>query len=110
MLGGAHLKFWEDSFAISDRIDERVSDVERAVLVVLGGYDWNVPPQEASLWQKTFEKAPEGVDHDVKLLPAITHALNRITQPDWRKIQPSDIGAEVDAQVIEAVAAYFAGL
>ncbi len=47
--------------------------------------------------------APEGVETSLVVLPDVTHALNRVAQPDFTKITPADIGASVDGAVLAMV-------
>ncbi len=105
-FGGAPLAFWEEQIAIEKRVPERIAALDKPVEVLIGGYDWNVPPAEAPLWRQSLAKAPQGVDTEVKVLDAITHALNRLSQPDWQKITPADIGDTVDPVVVDAIGSF----
>jgi pimeloyl-ACP methyl ester carboxylesterase len=101
--GGGSAAFWTDHFAIAARRAERIAALDTPVHLIFGGYDWNVPPSEADLWQEALASAPEGVETSLIVLPDVTHALNRIAQPDFTKIQVADIGTSVDGAVLAMV-------
>lgn len=102
-FGGASRAFWQESFAIAEARAERLKALDHPVHLIFGGYDWNVPEVEAAGWRTHLEGVPEGVETSVVVLPEISHALNRISQPDFKKITPADLGRGVDAEVLEAV-------
>lgn len=100
--GGASLAYWHDTFALSEAAPQTVRALDRPLLAISGDYDWNVPPSETKLWEAAFEGTP----HRAVVLPCVTHALNCVSQPDVRKIAPSDFGRHVDPKVIAEVLAF----
>ncbi|HWV37129.1 MAG TPA: alpha/beta fold hydrolase [Vulgatibacter sp.] len=98
--GGASLAYWHDTFALSVAAPERARALDRPLLAISGDYDWNVPPSEMELWEQAFA----GTRHRTLVLPCITHALNCVSQPDYRKLRQADFGRHVDPSVIEEVA------
>ncbi len=101
--GGGSAAFWSDHFAIAARRPERIAALAQPVHLIFGGYDWNVPPSEARLWEEALQGAPKGVDAKVLVVPDVTHALNRIAQPDFKKITPADMGGSVDGAILALV-------
>jgi hypothetical protein len=92
---GAPAAFWQSWLDLNaDRVAATPGVADRLV-AINGDYDWNVPPSELDGWSAAGVATVE--------LPCVTHALNCVSQPDWIQISPSDIGGEVDAQVIEAL-------
>lgn len=99
-LDGLPVAYWESWLRLGDQAPALAAALDRPLLVLSGDYDWNVPPSETEAWAARFG---EGSIHRTAILPCVTHALNCIAQPDWRRIRASDIGAHVDPRVIEAV-------
>lgn len=103
--GGASLAYWHDTFALGDAAPRVARGLDRPLLAISGDYDWNVPPSETRLWEEAFA----GTLHRALVLPCVTHALNCVSQPDFRKIRPADYGRHVDPQVIEAMVQFLDG-
>ncbi|HEY0839724.1 MAG TPA: alpha/beta hydrolase, partial [Vulgatibacter sp.] len=103
--GGASLAYWHDTFALSDSAAATARGMDRPLLAISGDYDWNVPPSETRLWEEAFA----GTHHRALVLPCVTHALNCVSQPDFRQLRPSDFGRHVDPQVIEAMVRFLDG-
>jgi len=104
-IAGMALAYWRSWQRLSDEAPGLATALDRPLLVLSGDYDWNVPPDETEAWAAHF-----GDDsiHRARVLGCVTHALNCISQPDWKKIRPGDIGAHVDPQVIDAVVGFLA--
>jgi len=100
--GGASLAYWHDTFALSEAASQTVEALDRPLLAISGDYDWNVPPSETKLWESAFA----GTVHRATVLPCVTHALNCVAQPDYKKITPSDFGRHVDPKVIAEVVSF----
>lgn len=100
--GGASLAYWHDTFALEDAAPATARALDRPLLAISGDYDWNVPPAETKLWEESFE----GTRHRAVVLPCVTHALNCVSQPDYRKITPADFGRHVDPRLIAEVASF----
>lgn len=103
-IGGASRQFWEASLEIAAARQARLAALDRPLVLIFGAYDWNVPSAEVQGWRQGVREVPEGVDVEIVVLEELTHAFNRITQPDWQKVTPDDIDAHVDPEALEAVA------
>ncbi len=79
--------------------------LDRPLLVLGGGYDYNVAPSEIESWASWLSASPRALRR-VKVLPCVTHALNCITQPQAGRITAADIGHDVAPAVVEEVAAF----
>lgn len=100
----APAKFIESQVAQSKDAIDIVKTLDRPVLVLRGGYDWNISNEDFQEWKDALASSTLAAKHQALELPEISHALNRITQPDVTKLGPSDIGTQVDPKVIEAIA------
>lgn len=107
-IGGAPVVFWLSAFALDDEGRELARTLDRPLLALGGGYDWNVPAVHLEGWQEAFASAPGR--RETRTLECVTHVLNCVTQPDYRQITPADIGREVHPPVIEAVVTFLASL
>ena len=70
------------------------------LLVLSGGYDLNVPPEETQAWA-TLLGTNDVIDHKTDVLPCITHSLVCVTEPQIGLVEEDDVGTTVDAQVID---------
>lgn len=77
--------------------------IDRPILALRGTYDWNIPEADFAEWKRALESSAHAAKHKVRELPGLTHALNRISQPDPAKITPSDIEAKVHPSVADAI-------
>jgi len=109
ILGGTPA-YWKSLFELTDAAPMVAASSAELLLVLSGDYDRNVPPAELAAWRDLFSKGKPSVDHETKLLPCVTHALNCISQPDITSIRSSDIGCHVDQQIIDAVIAFLDGV
>ena len=105
-IGGAPATFWTSLFALTDDAVTSARSLKRPLLVIGGGYDWNVPREETEAWKAALEKAPANPKHEVALIPCVTHALNCITEPDYRAIKPADIGRTVHPPLVERIVGF----
>jgi len=102
-LGGASEAFWRSWMDAGDAAPGIAASLEQPLVVLAGDYDWNVPPGDVAAWEATFAGNPG--PRSATLLPCVTHALNCIAEPDFRQIAPGDVGTEVDARILDAMAA-----
>ncbi len=103
---GAPSAYWEGLFHVGDERPALVGRLDRPLLAIGGDYDWNVPPREIEAWRDAFAEVPNDPGHAATVVPCVTHALNCITQPDYRLITPSDIGRTVDESLMHEVLAF----
>jgi len=101
-VSGASTAFWQSWLDLSAEARTAALDVHEPMLALGGGYDWNVPPEEIEAWGAHL--AGSDIGHQATVLPCVTHALNCVSQPDWQRIEPADIGRDIDVSVIEAIA------
>lgn len=80
--------------------------IERPLLALRGTYDWNIPSADFAEWKKALQSSAHAAKHRVQELPELTHALNRVKEPDPQKLQASDIEHKVHPSVAEAIAAF----
>lgn len=101
---GASAEFWASWMNQADAAPGIAVELDRALLIVGGGLDTNVPPSHAEHWRRTLESS--SVDHEVVVLACITHALNCLTESDLLALSPEDIGQHVAPEVVKMVVAY----
>lgn len=95
-------------FAIGDEAPDIAKALEGPLLAIGGDYDWNVPPGEVVGWGATFGEAPNPA-HQTTVVPCVTHALNCVSQPDFRRVTPEDIGDTIHAPLVERIEIFLAG-
>lgn len=100
---GLPLSYWRSLLHLGEEAPVLALALDRPLLLLFGDYDWNVQPEEAERWAAHLG---EGTPHQVRVLPCVTHALNCISNPDWRTVRPDQIGRHVDPAVIEAIVAF----
>jgi predicted esterase len=105
-IDGDSVVFWQSLMDLSDLTPSVAASIDRPLLAVGGSYDWNVPPEELMSWRSLLEGVEPNPGHDTVSLPCVTHALNCIAEPDYRRITVDDIGCVVDPSVIDAVTAF----
>ncbi len=106
-ISGASPEFWLSWIRAAEAIRSRVESLDAPLLVLGGGYDWNVPPSELDRWRELFGSLSNHRSRSVvKSLPCVTHALNCVSQPDWQTILPEDIGRTVDSRVIDEMSRF----
>lgn len=101
---GAPALFWRSMIAVGERAEAAARTVSTPLLLVGGGYDWNVPLAELEAWEAALGGAAG--PRVFRRFRGLTHALNWIDQPDRRLLTPADIGAHVYAPLLEAVAVF----
>lgn len=102
-IGGASVGFWTESFAIAERRAALLKTNTLPLALIFGAYDWNVPTSEAKRWERALEASAEPSRNTLVVLPEITHALNRIDEPDIKKVGVTDIGWHVDDEVLKVI-------
>ena len=103
MIGGASPDFWLADFDLAKSRASRLGEIEEPMLLVFGGYDWQVPESEAKEWEKAIASSGRAETQRIIVLPGITHALNTVNETDWTKITPESIGTEISPSVITTV-------
>ena len=103
---GAGQPYWASLMALGDQNPTLAQKLVRPVLVIGGSYDWNVPPTELTAWAASFATSPNAAQYEARLLPCMTHALNCVTQADSAKLQASDIGRDLQAELTPAIAQF----
>jgi len=96
---------WASWLDIAKRAPFAARDLDQPLLVLGGGYDYNVAPSEIDQWELWLSRAKHG-QHRVKILPCVTHALNCITQPDPTRVVDADIGRQIDGELIGEIVAF----
>lgn len=97
---GAPAAFWKSWMDYADGVPAVAAATDRPMLVLSGALDWNVPPDQAVQWEETL---PDGIGHEVVVLPCVTHALNCLAEDDPAAISPTDLGRTVDPAVVAAM-------
>lgn len=97
-VGGANRAFWSSWMAAGRDAAERVGEAEVPVLVLGGEADWNVLPRLVEPWEDLLPASGE-----VEILPDLTHALTRLEEQDLTRMEPEDLGLEVDERVPERI-------
>ncbi len=105
-VGGSSALFWQSWLDIGQAKIDAVARIEQPVLVLAGGYDWNVPATEAEAWSDLLADA--GVEHTKVVLDCVTHALNCVSEPDFTALTIDDIGEHVAPDVIDALVGFLA--
>ncbi|TPV96896.1 MAG: alpha/beta fold hydrolase [Myxococcales bacterium FL481] len=107
-IGGAPAAFWRSYFDQHERAIAQAAQLDRPLLALRGSYDWNIDSNQWEKWRNTLQASPHAGLHDAVELPCVTHALNCVSEPDWHKIKPEDIGREVSETVVEAIVGFLA--
>lgn len=102
---GAPATFWRSWMDYADGVPIAAAALDRPVLVLSGDMDWNVPPSQSAQWEETL---PEGVGHDIIVLPCVSHALNCLEVANPASITATDIGRTVDPAVVDAITEFLA--
>lgn len=100
-IGGASRAFWASWMAAGRDASARLPDAEVPVLVLSGDADWNVAPALVESWRDRLP--PDG---ELEIMPALTHALTRLDEQDLTRMQPEDVGLEVDDRVPARIASW----
>lgn len=100
-VGGASRVFWASWMAAGRDASDRLPDAEVPVLVLGGDADWNVARALVEPWR---DRLPPG--GELEILPDLTHALTLLEEQDLTRMQPEDVGLEVDERVPERLAAW----
>jgi dienelactone hydrolase len=103
-VAGTTAGFWRSWFEVHERAQAAAVAIGQPILVLHGELDWNVEVGEARAWGELLADA--GADHQVVILPCITHALNCVTESDPTAMNPDDLGSGVAPDVIDALAAF----
>lgn len=99
---GQPLALWRSWIHASLEAPALARSLNRPLLVVGGGYDYNVSPTQLEHWRTWLS----GSQHRVTVVPCVTHALNCISQVDPMLIEPSDIGHHIDARLVQSMAGF----
>jgi pimeloyl-ACP methyl ester carboxylesterase len=106
-VAGVSAQFWQSWFDLHERGLGAAARITQPLLVLNGEYDWNVPPVEAEAWGEYLREV--GADHELVIVPCITHALNCVSEPDPALITAGDIGGTVATEVIDAILRFLTG-
>jgi dienelactone hydrolase len=93
---GQSVKLWRSWILASQEAPRLARRLDRPLLILGGGYDFNVAPAEIARWQQWLD----GSTHRVRILPCVTHALNCVSNRDPTRIQSADIGRHIDAALV----------
>lgn len=96
---------WASWLEIAKKAPIVARDLDRPLLVLGGGYDFNVATSEIDAWGHWLASAKHA-GHRVKVFPCVTHALNCITEPDPSRIRDADIGRDIDAALLDEIVAF----
>jgi pimeloyl-ACP methyl ester carboxylesterase len=96
---------WASWLDIAKKAPLVARELQQPLLVLGGGYDYNVATSEINQWEQWLLQAKHG-QHRVKILPCVTHALNCITQPDPTRVQDADIGRQIHGELIGEIVAF----
>lgn len=96
---------WASWLDIAKKAPFAARDLDQPLLVLGGGYDYNVAPSEIDQWDLWLSRAKHG-QHRVKILPCVTHALNCISQPDPMRVSDADIGRQIHGELIQEIVAF----
>jgi dienelactone hydrolase len=118
-IGGVEVGFWRSWLALGDEAPALAAASDKPLLALFGDYDWNVLDAEAELWRGTFSGIAPALrggamsiaqgdqpEHEVAVLPCVTHALNCITEQDLARLRPAHIGCHVHGSVIDAISSF----
>ncbi|MFK7926701.1 MAG: alpha/beta hydrolase family protein [Myxococcota bacterium] len=103
-IGGASAAFWASWMQAGDDAPGIAAGLDQPLLALGGDYDWNVPSDQLDGWRSAFA-THDGV-REAKELACITHALNCVSQPDWKLVTPADISSNVSADVSDKIAEF----
>lgn len=96
---------WASWLEIAKNAPIVARNLDRPLLVLGGGYDYNIATSEIDSWAQCLAGA-QHVQHRVKVFPCVTHALNCIAEPDPSRIRDTDIGHDIDAGLLKEIVAF----
>jgi alpha-beta hydrolase superfamily lysophospholipase len=96
---------WASWLDLAARAPDLARQLDRPLLVLGGGYDYNVARSEIESWARWLEVSPRA-PHRVRVLDCVTHALNCVLQPDPTRITAGDIGQDISPAVIQEVVSF----
>ena len=107
-IGGVSVEFWQSWMDLADKAVESGRRSTKPLMALGGSYDWNVPPAEVEQWREALAASPAASRHKTTVLDCVTHVLNCISESNYRRIKPNDIGRTVHPPVVQAVASFLA--
>ena len=93
---------WASWLEIAKKAPLLARELDRPLLVVGGGYDYNVALSEIDTWAHWLATAKH-MHHRVTVFPCVTHAMNCIREPDPSRVQDADIGRDIDAGLVDEI-------
>ncbi|HRI64007.1 MAG TPA: alpha/beta fold hydrolase [Polyangium sp.] len=96
---------WASWLEIAKKAPGVARDIEQPLLILGGGYDFNVAVSEIDSWNQWLASAKQQ-HHKVQVFPCVTHALNCITQPDPARVRATDIGRDIDPGLLDAIVSF----
>lgn len=107
MILGQPPGLWSSWLEIAKKAPIVARELDRPLLVLGGGYDYNVAVSEIDSWSGWLAQAKHNA-HRVKVFPCVTHALNCITEPDPARIRDADIGRDIDSALVDEIVTFLA--
>lgn len=104
---GAPATFIKSQVVAAQKSLQIAQQVDQPILALRGSYDWNIPRTDFEAWREALAGSKHADKHKVLELPGLTHALNRVNQPDPSKIQADDVETQVHPSVARAIAEVF---
>jgi hypothetical protein len=96
---------WASWIELAEKAPLLARQLDRPLLVLGGGYDYNVDPSEIESWARWLDGSSRA-KHRVRVLDCVTHALNCITQPDPSRIEPGDIGRDLSPALVHEIVSF----
>jgi alpha-beta hydrolase superfamily lysophospholipase len=96
---------WASWIEIAKKAPLVARELDQPLLVLGGGYDYNVATSEINAWAHWLATAKHA-RHRVKIFHCVTHALNCIIEPDPSRVQDSDIGRDIDAGLLDEIVTF----
>jgi hypothetical protein len=96
---------WASWLDLAAKAPDLARQLDRPLLVLGGGYDYNVAPSEIESWARWLAGSPRA-HHRVQVLDCVTHALNCVVQQDPTRIMPSDIGHDISPALVQEVVTF----
>lgn len=102
-VSGAFEPFWSSIMELGDENPTVSRGIDRPLLAIGGTYDWNVPPSELDSWKTAFESSVNPEERETLLLDCMTHALNCVSEPDYKLLKASDFGTTLHPELVAAI-------
>ena len=98
--------FWADWLDTGARSIQALESLDRSLFAFSGSWDIQVPAEELTAWQTSFDASSAQPGHRTKLYECVTHNLNCVTGADLLQLTQEDVTPNVFPEIIEDIAGF----